>query len=150
MRSEQRTIEGVDYTCTQMPGMRAAMVSVRMMKMLGEPAFRWLSGAIGAKGRAPDVTEITFAFSDLVGGLSEDEVKRTFRDLFQGCLKCSDLAGTGAPGDAWENFDTHFAGRMMHLFAVVRFAMETNYKDVFLGIASLVGEDKTSEANTEG
>lgn len=144
MKSEQRTIDGVGYTCTQMPAMRAVRVSARLIKYLGEPAVRMLAGATQWKA-GTTVRDIMMSMADICPNVEEDLFTQSIGDLFDGCLTADNIVGQKVAGDVWEHFDLHFAGRMMHLFEVVRFGMEVNFHDFFAAISSTLGEGSPEE-----
>jgi len=148
MKVEQRTIDGVGYTCTQMPGMRSVRVSARLIKYLGEPVVRMLAGATQWKA-GTTAADIMMSLADICPNVEEDMVVMSIGDLFKGCLTADNIVGQEVAGDVWEHFDMHFAGRMMHLYKVVRFAMEVNFHDFFDVFPSMTGGEILEEDTRE-
>jgi hypothetical protein len=158
MKAEQRTIDGVGYTCTQMPAMTAVRVMTRLAKMIGEPVVRLVADMFAEdKGekkmtvKLPSLKKIMLSVSELFIGLDEDIVQLTIEDMFRGkgLLTCDNIAEQGIAGDVFDQFDIHFAGRMGHLLKVIQFGMEVNFRDFFDVLPLTTGEGSPEEDTRE-
>ena len=124
----RREIDGIAYSCAPLPATKALRLMTRLTKLVGETAL-----IIAAKGRAAldDVPAdvLQFTVRAIADRLEEDEVVTTIKLLLS-------TMRTAGVEDLSKTFDTHFQGRLMHLFGVVQYALEVNYRDFFDALRS--------------
>jgi hypothetical protein len=130
IHSTEVHIDGQLYAFTHFPATKATKLLTRLMKMIGEPLSLFASaGGLNAE-LSGDL--IGRAVTALGMKLDENEVERTVKDLLEG-VRCN---------NQFIVFDTHFAGRVGHLFKVLAAQLKFQYEDFFGGLAQIqsIGE----------
>lgn len=148
MKVEQREIDGIRYTISQMPATLSVKVFARLCRLLGEPVVRLIAGAVDSKEQLT-AEQFAIVISGVFHMLDEDQAAETIKDLLRGA-KCNRLAGfdTGADAEISGAFDSHFSGRILHLLKVAQFAIETNYHDFFAASPWPIVKGSETEATT--
>lgn len=142
---ETRDIDGHTYEMFQMSATKSIKVLTRIMKLIGEP-IGLLSGGVETKKSVLDL-ELN---SDILGRalkaiaekLDEDMILTTIKEILEP-VQCDGKRIL---------FETHFQGRIGHMFKVVKAALEVNYKDFFdaaSGLAGYVGSIATMTSDSQ-
>jgi hypothetical protein len=100
-----------------------------LTKLVGETVLVIVAKGASELDNLP-ADALQFALQTMVERLGEDTVEHTIKEL----LSTMRVAGTEQTVD--QIFDAHFQGRIMHLFRVVQYAMEANYRDFFDALRS--------------
>jgi hypothetical protein len=133
IKSESKTIEGIQVTTTQLPAMRAFKLFFRLVRLIG-PTLGAL-GDFDPKTDLKDVMKVMSpAFMTSFASLDPDEAT---------ALACAILENTTAflPGqgnlqlNGQAALDAVFSGRIKTLLNVVVFAVQINFADFFDGVA---------------
>jgi len=138
------TIDGEEYEITQLGALEARKIWLRILKALA-PIVKTL-------GEAPKLTGevIAQSLATAIEELSEADVEIMFQ-AFQ--RKCTVRVDNRWPSlEAKEIFDTHFAGRMMHMTKWFGECVAFNFAGDFLGeasLASLMAMAKRNEATAK-
>lgn len=143
LKTESRVIEGLSITCTQMPAMRSYSVFARLGKVLG-PAIGALAGVDTEGGvENMDAQELAPALSALLGGLVDDE------PLALALLQGMSVNANGAEiliTDA-AKVDLAFSGNFKAMLLALKFSLEVNYADFFVGGLAALQNQKAKPAN---
>jgi hypothetical protein len=124
------TINGREYTVTQLPAKRGLRLFNRLCRIFAPPAARALGGGAGggelnlARFLGSSLGGLSDALGMLFASLTEQEQEAILRELFEGGRYKSD-AGKLLP--LWEGFDDAFAGRLADSYAVAAFALRVNF-----------------------
>lgn len=149
-KTTETTIGDHKYTIGHWPVDKQVKMLTKLTKILGEPLFKMLvmgNPANAAKEDAgfmdnPRVMEAMAAsFSGLVARLDEEEVKQLMRDVVTDQVLCD-----GKPFD----YNTHFMGRIGHLFKVAVAVVRHQYADfldVIPGLSGAAGMGHNSSLN---
>jgi len=160
-----RTIDGELYEVTQFPATQALRHLTTLTRLLGEP----LTEAAGVVGEIDDlggfldmdvsdavgavIPFLSKAVKALVAKLDEAEVETLVKSLLEHTH--STLEGKAVV--VGRVFDTYFAGRLGHLFKVLGFVLEVNYRDFFPeggvdvgGVLSKMGSGSRSKQPSPG
>lgn len=117
IKKEIRQIDGLQYTCTQMPATESHRVLIDLDKDLGRTVLVAIAGSdmIGA-----------VASGILFDNVSPEAANNLCRTMMAGVV-------TKKAGDLKEQsvFDAHFRGRLGHMYKVVEWAIQVNYRDFF-------------------
>lgn len=143
LEPQTKTIDGFTFTCSQLPGMRSLKVFTRITKMLGKGAGKAL-GAAQAGGK--DSAAAGAAVLELLGNVDENDVEYVARQLLEVCVvSCPE--GSGVPsGNAANNFDALFQGRLDLLLKTLFFAIQVNYGSFLKGLATSAAAAKPAPA----
>lgn len=128
--TQEKIIDNVKYTTTQFPATKGIKMMHRLGKFISNPIAK-LSGMIkpGSKGIDSDVS--TEVLGDAVQAFFESCDENTFELTVKELLTSTTRDGKPIV------FDVDFCGQMGHLFKVLAFVLEVNFKDFFSGIAAL-------------
>lgn len=107
------------YTVSQFPATKGTKVLARLVRLIGEP----MSYLLDQDGQASDV--FPKAARALVDHLDENETMALVNDLL----------GSVTTGGAPIIFDTHFQGRIGHLFKLLKEVVQYQYED-FLDVVA--------------
>ena len=141
-KQHEKTIDGVDYLMYEMNPFKSAALLSRLLKLLGKPISKIIQGVNKKEGKSLmdsdfDQDMIGVAVEELTSRLHEKEIEKLMKDLV-----VSDL--TTYKTDEMEDFkklgniENHFGKfSILHLFKVVKFALEVNFADFFAGLAEL-------------
>ncbi len=140
--SEHKNIDGVDYTCEMMPGTLAQKTLVELTLLLGRPLLVSLAKGFTGEGEV-EIDELADAATLLLSErLNAESSDRLIKATLQGVTTSG--AGYVAATDA--AFDTHFRGRILHLYKVFAWSLEVNYRDFFDGALSSPLLEKAKQA----
>jgi hypothetical protein len=136
IKTESKTVDGIQVTTTQLPAMRAFKLFFRLVRLIG-PAL----GAFGDFDPKTDLKEVMKAMSPsfMAAFSSLDPEEAT-------ALACAILENTVAfiPGQGniqlnnQAALDIVFSGRVKAMLNVVVFAVQVNFSDFFDGDAPAV------------
>lgn len=129
------TVDDQGYEIAPMITSQALKVWTRLTKLV-LPALGAAGNSAASLGSVLD-SELNLerVASLLTSNLTEDEVLKTVKDLLS--PQCVSLDG----GMAIE-FETHFAGRLLHLTKLLGQVLEVNYGDFFEGIKDILPKIK--------
>ena len=141
-KPHEKTIDGVEYIMYEMNPFKSSALLARMLKLLGKPVASIIRGVNKKEGQS--IMEVDFnqemigmAVEELSTRLNEKEVEKLMKDLI-----VKDLT-TYKTEDMEEfkkitNIENHFGKfNLLHLFKVVKFALEVNFENFFGGLAEL-------------
>lgn len=135
-----RSIDGQNYSAAPLPASQALRVLVRLTKLVGETVL--MIAAKGSKALEDIPADaLQFAVQTLVDRLGEDDTERTIKEL----LATVRVADNDLTLD--RIFDSHFQGRIVHMFRVLQYALEVNYRDFFdeLRSRNIGGSEKKAD-----
>jgi len=131
---DERNIDGTLYSVSQLPASRGLEMFGRLSGLVGPAALEAL-----AKGASLDKDLQTLAPAAVM----------LFARLQPGDLSgiAKELLGPAAADSKplAPVFETHFQGRIVHLFKVLLFAVEVNYRDFFDALGGLAVLSKERE-----
>jgi hypothetical protein len=137
LKTEQRSIDGKNYIVTQFPAGRALRIWHRLVKLVG-PALGTAFG--GIKNDDKSILDARFDFSvigtaieKLTGAMSEDEFHAFTLELLQ-------MTSQDGKEINKTTFDVLFQGEIAHLFKVLAFVLEVNFKDFYSALAGKLME----------
>lgn len=140
--TQERTIDGMKFTVTQLPAMKGLRTLNRIGRVLG-PAFAKVAGASGSGNVTDmDLSKLGDAVEALFERLTDDELEQLTREL---------LAQATCDGKLlMPQFDLILAGKVDVILQLLRFAFEVNYGNFFAGLAGMVaaGQAKPSPSPT--
>lgn len=131
LKTDERDIDGLHVTSTQLPPMRSIALMTRMGRVV-LPALAKLDGFSLATLRQADLGSLGPMISDLFARLSDEDAARMIREILVATSvrtpdgKNVELINDGA-------IDKAFAGRLPALLAAIKFALEVNYSGFFAG-----------------
>lgn len=139
LKTETRIIEGLSVTVTQLPVLTAYAVFARLGKVLG-PAIGKLAGFSMTDVGSLDVSELTPALSELLGGLCEEE------SLVPLLLSSSYVVVDGSKIELTDPMKINhaYAGKFKAMLLSLKFSIEVNFGD-FLSGESLKAAVKTGQ-----
>lgn len=131
-----KTIDEHKYEFYQFGAIQAVKVLTRLLKIIGEPIGMAITG-VGKKSKSIldqeiDKDALGKAIRALTERLDDNEVLSLINALMEQVL-CDGKRII---------FDTHFKGRIGHMFKVVKEAIEAQYSDFFEGGLGLLGSDR--------
>lgn len=141
-KPHERTIDEVEYVMYEMNPFKSSALLTRLLKILGKPIASMISGIDKKEGESImnanfDEKLIGLAVEELSMRLSEKEVEKLMKDLLVKDLityKTEDMEDF----KKITNVESHFGKfNLLHLFKVVKFALEVNFGDFFGGLAEL-------------
>lgn len=147
----EKEIDGVRYTSTKIPAMRATKLQGRLVRALGPSAVRIagsLVAAIGAEGggleqfelERVNFGEIGGALSEAFSNLDDSATETLIREILS---ETSYFDDKGVPrklfaGPGTGEFDRHFTGELPRMWKVVGFALGVNFGGFFDVVRMLV------------
>jgi hypothetical protein len=130
----KKTIDKIDYTALPLPARQGLQLLTKLTKMVGDSALVFAARGFEdiKNGNGVDFEVATYAVQRLVEKLDERDVLSTVLEILD-CVHCIE-----AQGDLSDEvkFDMHFRGKMLHLFKVLQFALEVNFRDFFDAVPS--------------
>jgi len=128
---EERTIDGHVYAVSQLTASRGLEMFGRLAALIGPAALEVLArGASFDK----DLATLAPAAMALFARLKPGDLSEIAKEL---------LAPATVDGKPLEKqFELHFQGRIMHLFKVLLFAVEVNFRDFRDALGGLVASQK--------
>ena len=119
----------INYGCTMLPATKAQMVFVELLDVLGHPLLMAVSKGFTDSSDLEGIADA--GANSLFTKLRPDNSDRLIKVLL-GCVRSK-----GAGNLASEAvFDKHFAGRIHHLYKVIAWSIEVNYRDFFVAAHS--------------
>lgn len=143
LKQETQTIDGLSFTTTQFPAMRAFTLFSKLVKTIG-PAITVLSGA----NPESDVAELAPSIATALKDVDPDAMTILAAEV----LSSTSAVMTGPSGAAQvplnsvDGINLVFMGRLMTMFKVLAFAVKVNYGDFFGGSASAAPLPQTPSA----
>ncbi len=122
-KTESRDIDGLGFSVTQLPGMRAQKMLPRLGKILG-PAVAKLGGMAKGLGGL-DVGALGDAAEALFSTLTPEEYESLTREL----LETAQVTQEGKTAPLMRQYDDVMAGRVMTGVKLLAFALEVNFGD---------------------
>lgn len=126
LKQDKRTIDGIDFTVTQHPPLRALPLFVRLGKALGTAFFMMLETDVRA-----DVRALGPALEEAFTNLSGEEAQVLTRDLLASTIAVTDGVAHSLTDD--NKINLVFAGRLPTLLKALAFSAEVNFADFFDG-----------------
>ena len=137
-----KEIDGVEYVMYEMNPFKSSALLTRLLKLLGKPIANVIAGIDKKEGESImdaniDKKLIGLAVEELSMRLNEKEVEKLMKDLLDKNLITFKTEGM-EDHKKITNIESHFGKfDLLHLFKVVKFALEVNFKDFFVGLADL-------------
>lgn len=137
---ENTNIDDVDYVCHMMPATMANKALVELSGALGHPLLVAISTMIGGGGGTDVEHVVDTAMKLVMTRLSPDDADRICKMMLNGVS-----ASKAGPLHEVDNFDAHFRGRLFHMWKVVFWSINVNYRDFFYAanssptVSNLVG-----------
>lgn len=134
-KTETTEIDGLKFTVTQLPGRKAAEMSVRLLTMLapavakagaGLGSVDWSRGASASVDMGRVFADMGLAAETLFARLTPDEIQRVSKELYA-FAKVEENGQELPMTDAV--IDEVFAGRAGALFRFLIFALKVNFAD---------------------
>ena len=123
------TIDGKEYEIGHFMTSKATKMLARLTKLVLAPLGAAFTGSKSADSLMDSEISIDKATAALSQNLNEDLVLSTIKELLSEVR-----LGTGMQID----FETYFAGDIMHMLNVVKTVLEHNYGDFFGGVSGAV------------
>lgn len=135
MRYEQEVVvDGEHYLVHQFPATKAMKMLTRIVKLIGEPV------SVLSDGFNSDAKEILpKAVRALAERLDENVVEQTVKDLLRSVFQ----GGTCVA----DRFDTHFQGRIGHMFKLLAEVLRYQYGD-FLAVLAASAPREVAKASS--
>jgi hypothetical protein len=148
LKPTEKTIDGLAFTVTQFPAMRALILKARLAKVLA-PGLAEILSLFGGKmpeGKALDIDAAALApaFSALAMKLEPAEFAGLCKDLFGTTFVV--LEGTKFDLDSTEKMDHVFTGRLETLYKGLFLVLQVNDFFGFGGIGKALSRKMAQEA----
>ena len=134
-----REIDGITYTVRKLPATTGLMVGAEIAKLVGDEDVIALFLAANKEERA-SLADNPKVVGKVIARLAENLNESTLgaiKKLTHG-MTADKVFRPGVekpiPGNVFDNFDTHFAGRYRHLWSVASFAFEVNFRGPTVGL----------------
>lgn len=127
-------VDEVKYTVNMMTASRSIRLLAKLAKILGEP-LSLLAAGKGDQQKAIDL--LPNAVKAIAQRMDEDQVESMIKEL----------VGTCSIGPNPIQFETHFQGRIAHLFKLLPQILKVQYGDFWTALGDYMG--KTPGAATE-
>lgn len=126
-QTEEKIIDGLKYEITQFSATKSLKLLTRLASYFSEPIGIIIDkGGFNAELSSNLISQIA---NSLFTKLDEVQVDRTIKELLEG-VRCEGKIIL---------FDTHFQGRLFHLFKVLKAILEVQYSDFFDELQKLGG-----------
>jgi hypothetical protein len=130
IKSETRTIGGMEFTTTQFPAMQALRISAQLAKTIGPGLLQVLGlGVDGKDLLKADVTLVIPAIADMLMRLEPTEVPEHVRMLLSNTVVT--INGRQATLNNDDTINAVFTGKLKHIFHALKFVLEVNFADFF-------------------
>lgn len=137
VQTQEETIDGIAFTVTEFPAMKALALKARILGLVG-PAFARIVGSIdpallkeGVKVTSLDLAQLAPAIDALVGALTPEHFSRLCLDLMAGTIAItSEGKHELSRGEA--AFNQVFSGQLETLYKALWFVLQVNR---FFGLA---------------
>lgn len=136
--TETISVDGFEYEFTHLPATTAYKLQLRLVGLIGKPLGAALRGMDMTAGLQTEIN-LEGVLSGLAEKLSEREAEMIVKDLLQ------NIRFDGK--DVSRIFDTHFAGRMGHMWKVLATQVRFQFADFFVVLSDLLtkGQERLSE-----
>ena len=146
--TQERTIDGLRFSVTQLPAMRSVLMLNRLNRLFGPAFLRSLAGAnIGSVlsgGGAAALKELLIeGLADSLQALTERLSDKELEDLTRTLLETATVEGRMLMPE----FDLTMQGRVGTVFKLIAFAVEVNYRGFFSGLLANVARPKTASGS---
>lgn len=142
---ENTTIDDVAYVCHMMPATMANKVLVELSGALGHPLLVAIATMFEGGGETEVEHVVDTAMKLVMSRLPPDDADRICKTILNG------VSASGAgPLHELDNFDSHFRGRIFHLWKVVFWSIKVNYRDFFYAANSNPTVSNLVEALSNG
>lgn len=150
LKMEEKTIDGVNYTISQIGATRSVKLLARLGRVFG-PALARVFAVVekvdptkSIKEQEIDLVAAGAVFQSLFSSLDDAEIDGLLRELFANVAATGSVEACGFLG-AFEGdlkkIDAHFGGRVDALFRVAFASLEVNYGSFFGVVAAIVGKN---------
>lgn len=143
-KPHEKEIDGVEYLMYEMNPFKSSALLARLLKLLGKPVSKFIQGIDKKEGQSimeADFNQemIGLAIEELSTRLHEKEVEKLMKDLLvKDLITYKDSEAGMEEHKKILNVESHFGKyTLLHLFKVVKFALEVNFEDFFGGLAEL-------------
>lgn len=122
-----KTIDGDEYSFEKFGAKKSLKILVRLSKMIGKPISLLVGSIKSEKGTKVLDSEIktdvlALAIEAMADNLDSDEVISLMEELAANSILCNDKI---------VKFDSHYEGKLPHLFKVLAAALEVQYGNFF-------------------
>ena len=130
-----KLIDDTEYEIWHLPPLEASSILIKLTKLLLEPIGEAL-GKQDLKTLVDGTSDIDFgkALSTLAGRIDEQDVQNIMRAMFKYTHIKTETGGF-IPVD----INRDFTGKIMHMFNVLKTALEVNFQDFFSVIGGKLG-----------
>ena len=127
----EATIGGVTYKAKTLPASKGLVILPKLIVLFGEPILKLVLSTTNKEQEhmLEDPKILAALLTNVATKASEDSGLLVLRDLMQG-VTCDQLRLSEEAiivGDVYSHFDTHFAGRYMHLVEVAMWVAKLNF-----------------------
>ncbi len=143
LKTEKRDIDGVQFTVTQHPPLRALPLFVRLGKAVGSALFDMMEIDLRANAKA-----LAPIMEDVFSKLSGDEATTLVRELLLGTTAIVDGRATPLTDD--NAINSVFASRLPTMFRAAAFSAEVNFANFFGGWPHGAQATTAAEGNPSG
>ncbi len=133
----KKEVDGLEYQFEQFGAKQSLKILMKLSKMVGRPFIASI-GSYQGKGQPLNVTALTEAASLLFQSLDETETISLIELLTAEKCWCAGVK---------IKFDTHYEGKLTHLFKVLNAALEVQYGNFFEELAAFLNS-KSDKADT--
>lgn len=130
MQTVTETINGREYTLSQLPARRGLRLFNRLCRIFAPPAAKAFGSAAGEMSLGKLMSGGLDGLSDALGllfdKLGENEQEAILRELFEGG-GARYRTDDGRLQMLWEHFDVAFSGRIADVYLVAAFALRVNF-----------------------
>lgn len=128
IKEHSSTIGGIAYRTKTFPASEAIKLGARLARLI--VAESWQAALAVEEddlaALAKDPLVILDGLISAARAQSPDEIAALAKDLLVNTT-CDDIAGSKQPGPVGTHFDTHFAGRLGHLFEVLMWVARVGF-----------------------
>lgn len=128
IKTKTKTIEGNEYSCTQMTTTKSVRTLKRLVKLMGEPIVIFMATGSGDDNDTSTVD----AASMFMLRMDDEDLVELIKTMLEG-VTCGTEEVVG-------DFDVRFAGELNLMFKVVTFVVEVNWQDFIDAAKSFVQE----------
>ncbi len=130
--TQEKEVDGIVYEITQFSATKSLRLLTRLASYFSEPIGVIVDkGGLDANLSSDLVSKMA---KSLFEKLDESQVEKTVKELLEG-VRCEGKQIL---------FDTHFQGRLLHLFKVLKAVLEVQYNDFFVEINKLNTNTQTA------
>jgi hypothetical protein len=139
METKQQIIDGITYTTKTLPTTQGLVIMPKIVSLFGEPLLKLIFTVVGQGVPQEDRMKL-FKSPEILGGLlgsiarnaAENDGLLVVKELLVATtadkVKIGEAFGANEP--VMNHFDTHFAGRYMHLAEVAFWVASCNFLEL--------------------